>query len=170
METEITSKGQNGELVALRNGSAVQLPSGQFAAPSPGLDIGATERELRKAARQYAMASAVKDADGIELKMTIQTAIDYLQHGRTIWSPHTVLTADHARSWPAPEINSQTADVDGYLRSRAVFEHPEQYAPEYRKSETCYCGKVGPGWMHMAPDAMLTPSEVLFIGDCCKEN
>ena len=42
----------------------------------------------------------------------------------------------------------------------------------YNLDEDLYCdccGATGPGWIIVACDAMLTPSEVGFVGDCCRK-
>ena len=64
-------------------------------------------------------------------------------------------------------IHPDTVDLDGFARIYVTRKYPEQYAPYHRDSDRCFCGKVGPGWMFLSADAMLTPSETNFIGENC---
>jgi hypothetical protein len=141
--------------IPLRDGRVVYLPAGAFPAPAPELVAEAAkgQREARRAAFAYSRAAMVADADGVELHLSTFAAMRWLVSGRTD---------------AGPEINEANANVDGYLRARVVFDNPADYAPE--RTERCCdtCGKRGIGTLYLAPDAMLTPSEVLFVGDCCK--
>jgi hypothetical protein len=141
------------KMVALSDGNVVVLPDGDF--PAPSADVMALQAiNPRRAALHYAIEAAVKDADGVELKLSPFAARDWLAQGAPILS--------------GPEITEETANVGSYLRARVIFDAPHLFAPERSGQGKCdCCGNVGPGWIQLAPDAMLTPSEVGFVGDCC---
>lgn len=141
-----------GSEIPLRDGRVVVLPLGEFAPPSEEVRSMLGNPRIIRAVHKYLHESSVSDADGVQLQANPFVADAYLRAG------------DFTRGLPITEGNS---DVDAYLRARTVFERPELFAPERRTSNCDTCGRHGLGWMHMACDAMLTPSEVLFLGDCC---
>lgn len=140
-----------GEQITLRDGTVVQLPFGSFPAPSAEV-IAMFAIRPRRAALSYSREASIPDADGVTMRLCCFTADRWL-------------TAGNFTS--GPEITGATADVDSYLRARAVFAHPERFAPEHGNGTCDRCGKYGPGMIILAPDAMCSPSEVDFISDCC---
>jgi hypothetical protein len=151
MENAISRQSQT---VPLIDGSTVQLPAGRFPAPSVEMvSLYATKPNI--AALRYARDASIVDADGIPLRLSVFVANRWLKEGNTS---------------SGPEITPVTANLDGYLRARAVFAHPERFAPEYTEhAQTCdSCGKSGPGYIILAPDAMCNPSEVGFVCIACK--
>lgn len=141
-----------GTAIELRFGAGTLiLPAGHFPLPSPEVTEMAKQNP-RRAALKYAADAKVSDADGIELHLTSFAALAWIQAGG---------------GSEGPAITPETANVDRYLRARAVFANPERFANERGNGRCDCCGKEGPGFIQIGCDAMLTPSEVGFIGDCC---